>query len=461
MSTRVQGRRRGVARDDARACTASDALRATVASLPLASCAVGSLRRLRRRRLTATRPASTRRRTAGDHRRSPSTGDTSRPTASGSTVAGRPAGRADRHGRRAGRDPRALRPRAGARVRRRHHHPRARADRPARRRRGRVARRSRGRSSSSKSADVVIPRRRSLAHGIGGAKDLPDPARAGDRRRGRGAGGLVHRPGAGVAHAALRRRDAAGRPAPAWLDAARRLGRGSRVALRVVGLLVFGCTSPSRPSSARTCSPTRSSGCSTCWCGSASSRASLLFGPVWQGDQPGPHDQRRCSPGSPAATRTRGVFAYPERLGYWPAALGLFAFVWIELVYPHGTELGPVRLWCAVYVAVMLIGGALFGNTFYERADPFEVYSTPGRQAVGLGPQRRRPAAWSAARWPTSTRRSAPGLVARRRRCCSAARRSTRSGLRRPGCGSSRPPTARRTVLNNLALLGFCARRRR
>jgi hypothetical protein len=29
-----------------------------------------------------------------------------------------------------------------------------------------------------------------------------------------------------------------------------------------------------------------------------------------------------------------------------------------------------------MYVAAMLLGGALFGNTFYERADPFEVYST-------------------------------------------------------------------------------------
>jgi hypothetical protein len=29
-----------------------------------------------------------------------------------------------------------------------------------------------------------------------------------------------------------------------------------------------------------------------------------------------------------------------------------------------------------VYVAVMLVGGALFGNTFYDKADPFEVYST-------------------------------------------------------------------------------------
>ena len=35
-----------------------------------------------------------------------------------------------------------------------------------------------------------------------------------------------------------------------------------------------------------------------------------------------------------------------------------------------------MRLWCAVYLAVMLLGGALFGNTFYARADPFEVYSS-------------------------------------------------------------------------------------
>lgn len=73
---------------------------------------------------------------------------------------------------------------------------------------------------------------------------------------------------------------------------------------------------------------------------------------------------------------SRGLFEYPERLGLWPAALGLYAFVWLELVYPYSTELGPVRLWMAVYVAVMLLGGALFGDRFYERADPFEVYSS-------------------------------------------------------------------------------------
>ena len=102
---------------------------------------------------------------------------------------------------------------------------------------------------------------------------------------------------------------------------------------------------------------------------------SLLLGPVWKAISPGRTLNlllAKASGGDPE----RGVFTYPERLGHWPAALGLFAFVWMELVYPYSTEIGPVRLWCAAYVAVMLVGGALFGNTFFERADPFEVYST-------------------------------------------------------------------------------------
>jgi hypothetical protein len=102
---------------------------------------------------------------------------------------------------------------------------------------------------------------------------------------------------------------------------------------------------------------------------------SLLVGPAWKALSPVRTIHlllAKVSRGDPA----RGVLTYPERLGLWPAALGLFAFVWMELVYPYSTELGPVRLWCAIYVAVMLVGGALFGEVFFERADPFEVYST-------------------------------------------------------------------------------------
>ena len=102
---------------------------------------------------------------------------------------------------------------------------------------------------------------------------------------------------------------------------------------------------------------------------------SLLLGPAWKMLSPVRTINllfAKVSGGEPGT----GLFTYPERLGHWPAAFGLYAFVWLELVYPYSTELGPVRLWFAVYVGVMLVGGALFGTVFYERADPFEVYSS-------------------------------------------------------------------------------------
>ena len=73
---------------------------------------------------------------------------------------------------------------------------------------------------------------------------------------------------------------------------------------------------------------------------------------------------------------SQGLREYPARLGYWPAAVGLFAFVWLELVSPDSTYLGPLRLWMALYVAVMVVGSAVYGDRWLERADPFEVYST-------------------------------------------------------------------------------------
>jgi len=103
--------------------------------------------------------------------------------------------------------------------------------------------------------------------------------------------------------------------------------------------------------------------------------ASLLFGPVWRAISPMRTINAglaRLSGGDPG----RGVLDYPARLGYWPAVVGLYAFVWMELVDRTPTDLGTVRLWCAVYVAVMLVGGAVFGSRFYENADPFEVFSS-------------------------------------------------------------------------------------
>lgn len=103
--------------------------------------------------------------------------------------------------------------------------------------------------------------------------------------------------------------------------------------------------------------------------------ASAVLGPVWKAISPVRTLNAaiaRLAGSDPDA----GLLPYPERLGFWPAALGLYAFVWLELAYEYPTELGSVRFWCAIYVGAMLVGGAVFGNRFYERADPFEVYSS-------------------------------------------------------------------------------------
>jgi hypothetical protein len=103
--------------------------------------------------------------------------------------------------------------------------------------------------------------------------------------------------------------------------------------------------------------------------------ASLVFGRVWRAISPWRSINTwlaRITGASP----DDGLYSYPRWLGMWPGALGLFAFVWIELVDPHNVELAHVTLWCATYLVAMVVGGAVFGNEFYACADPFEVYSS-------------------------------------------------------------------------------------
>ena len=248
-----------------------------------------------------------------------------------------------------------------------------------------------------------------LAHGIGGAKDLPIPPEL--AIAGAVAALVISFTVLAVAWRTPRY-DAAtsGRPAPAWLAPPGRLRRVA-VALRTLGLPALPLHRDGRGLRPRRASTTRCFGIFYVWWWVGLVPLSLLFGPVWKAISPVRTINLAFAKIS-GSDPERGVLTYPERLGYWPAALGLLAFVWMELVYPYSTEIGPIRLWCAAYVAVMLVGGALFGNTFYERADPFEVYSTPGLPDVGLGPARR-PARGAHARSPTSTRpRSRPGLVA-------------------------------------------------
>ncbi|WP_338892159.1 hypothetical protein [Rhodococcus sovatensis] len=101
---------------------------------------------------------------------------------------------------------------------------------------------------------------------------------------------------------------------------------------------------------------------------------SILFGPVWRIVSPLRTLRLGvCSVlGRPSS---RGLLEYPERLGCWPVVLGLFAFVWLELAYGDPGSLTAIRLWCSAYVAIMVIGSIMFGDRWFECADPFEKFS--------------------------------------------------------------------------------------
>ncbi len=210
-----------------------------------------------------------------------------------------------------------------------------------------------------------------LAHGLGGPADLPLPPELAI------AGGVAALVVSFTILAVAWRRPrydegSTGRPVPAWL--ARVVdSRGFAVALRALGvvLLVYVAVAAVLGKDLLT-NPVFGIFYVWWWVGLVP--ASVLLGPVWRVISP----VRTINAAVARLTGSdpdQGVYPYPGRLGYWPAALGLFGFVWMELVYPHSSELGPVRLWMAVYVAAMLLGGALFGSSFYRRGDPFEVFS--------------------------------------------------------------------------------------
>lgn len=210
------------------------------------------------------------------------------------------------------------------------------------------------------------------AHGIGGQQDLP--ISLGLAISGAVAALVVSFTVLAVAWRSPRF-DAAtsGRPAPAWLHRIV-VSAPFKVGLRVVGFALFAFTAMAAIFGKNLLTnPAFGIYYVLLWVGVP--LLSVVVGPFWKAISPVRTINWVFAKLSGSDPET-GVFEYPERLGYWPAAIALYAFVWMELVYSNPTDLASVRFWCAAYVAVMLIGGALFGNRFYERADPFEVFSS-------------------------------------------------------------------------------------
>ena len=68
-------------------------------------------------------------------------------------------------------------------------------------------------------------------------------------------------------------------------------------------------------------------------------------------------------------------FAYPERLGVWPAAIFLIAFVALELAYTTPDDPRAVGAAVLVYSWITWSGAAAFGRkTWFENGDAFSAY---------------------------------------------------------------------------------------
>lgn len=101
---------------------------------------------------------------------------------------------------------------------------------------------------------------------------------------------------------------------------------------------------------------------------------SLLAGPVW-------------SALHPVRTVLRSPLDPEPGAGVWPAALGIVAFSWLELVEPGRTSLGVLRGWVVAWL-VVVVGGSLVRRAWVGSADPFDAYA---RLVSRLSPLQRAP----------------------------------------------------------------------
>ncbi|MBT2540974.1 hypothetical protein J7E99_09720 [Streptomyces sp. ISL-44] len=120
--------------------------------------------------------------------------------------------------------------------------------------------------------------------------------------------------------------------------------------------------------------------------------ASLLLGPVWRllnplrtlhrllnrAFRPRNPDPRNPDPRNPDPRNPDHWppgRPLPARFGQWPAAAGLFAFTWLELVAPDPASTTTLLIAVAAYATAHLLLAARFGERWFDDADAFEAYS--------------------------------------------------------------------------------------
>jgi hypothetical protein len=105
--------------------------------------------------------------------------------------------------------------------------------------------------------------------------------------------------------------------------------------------------------------------------------ASILLGDVFKAFNPWRAIGRAV--GGIAGMAARGdlpaPLRYPERLGHWPAAAGIFLFAVMELVASNGDRPENLAIATLVYSALTFVAMALYGvETWITRGEAFSVY---------------------------------------------------------------------------------------
>jgi hypothetical protein len=138
---------------------------------------------------------------------------------------------------------------------------------------------------------------------------------------------------------------------------------------------------------------------------------SVLLGPVWRQVNP-----VRAIHGAinrlAGLDPTEGLRPLPPGIGYWPSAVGLFAFTWLELIYPDNATLTTFRMTIGLYIVLHLFAALLYGSTWFDRADAFETWSGLfGRFSV-LGRRSDGTRVWRSPLAGLDALEPAPGLIA-------------------------------------------------
>jgi hypothetical protein len=106
---------------------------------------------------------------------------------------------------------------------------------------------------------------------------------------------------------------------------------------------------------------------------------SVLFGDIFRAFNPWRALGRLVSAGFRlvAGQPAPAPLSYPERLGRWPAVLGVLLFVWLELIAGGGASPTPhdVAVGTVIYSAVTFLAMALFGvEEWVSRGETFNAY---------------------------------------------------------------------------------------